>query len=131
MPLSDYKILVVDDEDDILEIVSFNLRKAGYRVYIANSPEIAFNIAMEQIPHLILLDIMMPGKDGIQLCNEIRSIRYLQDCIIAFFSACSEDQMMATAFACGAQGYITKPIRPKDLLVKINHLLKLNVPVGR
>jgi two-component system alkaline phosphatase synthesis response regulator PhoP len=127
MPVSDYKILIVDDEEDILEIVGFNLRKAGYKVYTAPTADIAIEIAKIHIPHIIILDIMMPGIDGIELCREIRKISYLKDSIISFFTARSEIELKELALGCGAHDYITKPIRPNDLVNKVHELVRLYI----
>jgi len=120
-----YKILIVDDEEDILEIVGFNLRKEGYEVYTALNADCALDLAKRYIPHLIILDIMMPGMDGIELCKEIRNISYLKDSIIAFLTARSEEEIKNIAIASGADDYITKPIRPRELVGKVNELIKL------
>ncbi len=87
MELKENKILIVDDEDDILEFVGYNLRKEGYNVLTANNGHDAIRIAREQLPQLIILDIMMPGMDGIETCRELRLIPSLNKSIIAFFTA--------------------------------------------
>jgi two-component system, OmpR family, alkaline phosphatase synthesis response regulator PhoP len=127
MPVSDYKILIVDDEEDILEIVGFNLRKAGYQVYTANSANIALELAKKLIPQVIILDIMMFGKDGIELCIEIRKIPFLSDSIISFFTARSEIELKELALGCGAHDYITKPIRPNELVNRVHELVRLYI----
>lgn len=127
MSESEYKILIVDDEEDILEIVGFNLRKAGYQVYTAPTAIIALEIAKIHIPHIIILDIMMPGKDGIALCAEIRKIPYLSDSIISFFTARSEIEIKELALGCGAHDYITKPIRPNELVNRVHELVRLYI----
>jgi two-component system alkaline phosphatase synthesis response regulator PhoP len=124
MPNS-YKILIVDDEEDILEIVGFNLRREGYEVYSALNADKAMELATRHIPHLIMLDIMMPGKDGIELCKEIRNIPFLTDTIITFLTARSEEEIRNTAMGCGADDYITKPIRPRELVGKVSELIQL------
>jgi two-component system, OmpR family, alkaline phosphatase synthesis response regulator PhoP len=120
-----YKILIVDDEEDILEIVGFNLRKEGYDVYTALNADKAMELAMRHIPHLIMLDIMMPGKDGIELCKDIRDIPFLADSIITFLTARSEAEIKSNAMSSGADDYITKPIRPRELVDKVNDLIHL------
>lgn len=119
-----FKLLVVDDEQDILEFLSYNLRKEGFQVFQANSGKIAITLAQEIIPHLILLDIMMPEMDGIETCSLIREIPELSQTLIAFLSARSEDYSQIAGFTAGADDYIAKPVRPKVLISRINALLR-------
>ena len=119
-----YKILVVDDEPDILEFLSYNLRKQGFQVFQADSGKTAISLAHELLPHLILLDIMMPDMDGIETCSLIRENPKLNQTIIAFLSARSEDYTQIAGFSAGADDYITKPIKPKVLISRINALLR-------
>lgn len=119
-----YKILVVDDDDDIIEFVSYNLKREGFIVNTANNGKAALKIAKDFSPHLILLDIMMPEMDGIEACEEIRSIPALADTLIAFLTARSEDYSQIAGFNAGADDFITKPIRPKVLTSRIKALLK-------
>jgi two-component system, OmpR family, alkaline phosphatase synthesis response regulator PhoP len=121
---SGFKILIVDDEQDILEFVSYNLRKEGFQVHQASSGRIAVNMAKEVIPHLILLDVMMPGMDGIETCGLIREIPELSQTLVAFLTARSEDYSQIAAFNAGADDFIPKPIKPKVLLSRINALLR-------
>src|SRR5271157_3508920 len=124
MKTGNYKILIVDDEPDILEILSYNLKKEGYHIFKASNGYDAINIAKDKRPHLILLDIMMPGIDGIETCHEIRKISYLHDTLIAFLTARIEDYSQVAGFDSGADDYILKPIKPKILLSKIKALLR-------
>jgi len=119
-----FKILVVDDEQDILEFVSYNLRKEGFQVFQANSGQIAISLAKEIIPQLILLDIMMPGMDGIETCSLIREVPELKNTLIAFLTARSEDYSQIAGFNAGADDFISKPVRPKVLISRINGLLR-------
>jgi len=119
-----YKILLVDDEEDILEFLSYNLRKEGYFVTTANNGRDAIKLANQEVPHLILMDIMMPKMDGIETCEEIRYNPKLKDTIIAFLTARGEDYSQIAGFEAGADDYITKPIKPKVLLSRIKALLK-------
>ncbi len=121
---SNFKILVVDDEEDIVEFVSYNLKKEGFNVSSARNGIAAVQIAREFHPHLILLDIMMPEMDGIETCEQIRAIPALSDTIIAFLTARAEDFSQIAGFSAGADDYITKPIRPKVLISRIMALLK-------
>jgi len=124
MEAETYKILIVDDEQDILEFLSYNLKKEGYLVYTASNGEKAIEKAKEIIPHLILLDVMMPKMDGMATCEELRKINDLSSCIIAFLTARSEEYSEIAGFSVGADDYITKPIRPKVLIARIQALLK-------
>jgi len=119
-----FKILIVDDEQDILEFVSYNLRKEGFQVFQANSGQIAIDMAKEIIPHLILLDIMMQDMDGIETCTLIREIPELKHSLIAFMTARSEDYSQIAGFNAGADDFISKPVRPKVLVSRINALLR-------
>jgi two-component system, OmpR family, alkaline phosphatase synthesis response regulator PhoP len=123
-----FKILIVDDEQDILEFVSYNLRKEGFQVFIANDGPLAIKLAREIKPHLILLDIMMPGMDGIETCSLIREIPELKHAIIAFLTARSEDYSQIAGFTAGADDFISKPVRPKVLISRINALLRRSAP---
>jgi len=118
------KILLVDDEPDILEFLSYNLKKEGYSVFTASNGEKALDKAKEIIPHLILLDVMMPKMDGITTCEELRKIPELKNSVIAFLTARSEDYSEIAGFQIGADDYIAKPIRPKVLIARIQALLK-------
>jgi len=124
MKNSNYKILIVDDEKDILEFLSYNLKKEGYTVFTCRNGKDAVNIANKEIPHLILLDLMMPEIDGIETCEEIRSIDKLNNTIIAFLTARNEDYSQVAGFNAGADDYITKPVKPKVLISRIKALLK-------
>lgn len=117
-------ILIVDDEPDIIEILRYNLEKEGYKTVSAINGLEAVAKAKEFKPDLILLDVMLPDMDGIQTCETIRSIPELSKCIIAFLTARSEDYSEIAGFNAGADDYITKPIRPKVLITRIQSLLK-------
>lgn len=118
------KILLVDDEVDILEFISYNLEKEGYKVYTAQNGAEAIRVAEKVLPDLIILDVMMPEMDGIAACEEIRRIPALQHTIIAFLTARGEDYSQIAGFEAGADDYITKPIRPKVLVSRVKALLK-------
>jgi len=121
---SDYKILLVDDEEDILDFVGYNLRKEGYNVFTANNGNEAIAKAKEITPHLIILDVMMPELDGIETCEAIREIPAMEDTIIAFLTARNEDYSQIAGFDAGGDDYITKPIKPKVLVSRVKALLK-------
>lgn len=124
-----FKILLVDDEQDILEFISYNLEKEGFQVYTATTGFEAIKIAVKVKPHLIILDVMMPGMDGITTCEELRKIPELKSAIIAFLTARSEDYSQIAGFDAGADDYITKPVRPKVLVSRVKALLKRTMPV--
>jgi len=124
---NEYKILLVDDEPDILEFLSYNLKKEGYNVFTANNGKEAVVIAKKENPHLIMLDVMMPDMDGIETCREIRDIPGLKDVMIAFLTARSEDYSQIAGFEVGADDYINKPIKPRVLLSRIKALLRRGV----
>jgi len=124
MNKGDIKILLVDDEPDILEIVGYNLKNEGYQVITAENGQEAIKFAKKYNPHLILLDIMMPEMDGIEACEKIRKINSLENVIIAFLTARGEDYSQVAGFEAGADDYITKPIKPKVLVSKIKSLLR-------
>ncbi|HAQ20600.1 MAG TPA: DNA-binding response regulator [Prolixibacteraceae bacterium] len=124
MSESQSKILLVDDEVDILEFISYNLEKEGYKVYTAQNGSEAIRVAEKTLPDLIILDVMMPEMDGIAACEEIRRIPALQHTMIAFLTARGEDYSQIAGFEAGADDYITKPIRPKVLVSRVKALLK-------
>jgi len=120
----DYTILVVDDEEDIVELLSYNLKKEGFRVHTASDGKMAIKKAKEIVPDLILLDVMMPEMDGIEACGEIRAEDSLASTLIAFLTARGEDYSQIAGLDAGADDYITKPIRPKVLISRVNALLR-------
>lgn len=124
MKKKDIKILLVDDEPDILEIVGVNLSAEGYKISTASNGLEAVKKAKKELPHLIILDVMMPEMDGIEACEKIREIAELKDTIITFFTARSEDYSMLAGYEAGADDYITKPIKPKVLVSKVKSLLR-------
>jgi two-component system, OmpR family, alkaline phosphatase synthesis response regulator PhoP len=118
------KILLVDDEQDILEFIRYNLEKEGYLVYTADNGRTAIEIAQRELPHLILLDVMMPESDGIETCRELRSMPEFKNTVIAFLTARNEDYSQIAGFDVGADDYITKPIKPRVLTSRIKALLR-------
>lgn len=124
MKKKDIKILLVDDEPDILEIVGYNLSSEGYEVFTASNGVEAISKAKKKEPHLIILDVMMPEMDGIEACEIIRSTKGLENTIITFLTARGEDYSQVAGFDAGADDYITKPIKPKVLISKVKALLR-------
>lgn len=118
------RILIVDDEPDILEFVEYNLRKEGYETETADNGKTAIEKAKKFHPHLILLDIMMPVMDGIETCRELRANPQFKNTLIAFLTARSEDYSQIAGFDVGADDYITKPIKPRVLMSRIKALLR-------
>jgi two-component system alkaline phosphatase synthesis response regulator PhoP len=124
MKLSSFKILCVDDEPDILEILKYNLSNEGYNVSTAKDGELAIKKANESIPNLIIMDIMMPNMDGIEACEILRKDQKFNDTIIMFLTARGEDFSHVAAYEAGADDYVTKPVKPKVLLSKVKSLLR-------
>jgi len=119
-----FKILLVDDEPDILEIISYTLKSDGYLVYTAENGVKAIELAKKVKPDLIILDVMMPEMDGIEACEIIRNDSEIGNSLIVFLSARGEDYSQIAGFNAGADDYITKPIKPKVLKSKIKSLLR-------
>ena len=118
------RILLVDDEPDILEFLSYNLTKEGYHVLTANSGLAAIEVAKAEKPDLIVLDVMMPEMDGIETCHELRNTEGLKEVLIVFLSARGEDYSQVAGFDAGADDYITKPIKPRLLISRIKAILR-------
>jgi two-component system alkaline phosphatase synthesis response regulator PhoP len=124
MSNSNIKILLVDDEPDILEIVGYNLSTEGYQVITANNGLEGVRKAEKERPQLIILDVMMPEMDGIEACEKIRQLPELKDVVITFLTARGEDYSQVAGFDAGADDYITKPIKPKVLMSRVKALLR-------
>ncbi|NPA43933.1 MAG: response regulator transcription factor [Chlorobi bacterium] len=126
MDTSKYKILIVDDEKDVREILEYNISKAGYNVFTAENGKIALDIIKKENPHLIILDVMMPIIDGYETCIEIRKLPNSKKSIVVFLSARNDDHSQIIGFDAGGDDYVTKPVNPKVLLKRIKALLKRN-----
>lgn len=124
MKKKDIRILLVDDEPDILEIVGYNLSQEGYQISTATNGKEAVTLAKKELPQLIIMDVMMPEMDGVEATEAIRKIPELQNTIITFLTARSEDYSQVAGFDAGADDYITKPIKPKLLVSKVKALLR-------
>jgi len=124
MKKKDTRILLVDDEPDILEIIGYNLSNEGYKIVTAENGVKAIAAAKKHLPHLIVLDVMMPEMDGIEACEKLRTIPELSETIITFLTARGEDYSQVAGFDAGADDYITKPIKPKLLVSKVKALLR-------
>ena len=124
MNKSEIKILCVDDEPDILEILKYNLSNEGYQISTAKDGKIAVKKAKETHPNLIIMDIMMPNMDGIEACEILRSDEAFNDTLIMFLTARGEDYSYVAAYEAGADDYVTKPVKPKILLSKVKGLLR-------
>ena len=123
-------ILLVDDEADILEFLSYNLEKEGYQVLKAKNGKKALKLAAENKPQLIILDVMMPGMDGMETCLELRKIPQLEGTLIDFLTARGEDFSQIAGFDSGADDYITKPIKPRVFVSRIQGLLRRYKPAA-
>lgn len=124
MKKKDIKILLVDDEQDILEIIGYNLSQEGYQIVTASNGKEAIAKAKKEHPQLIIMDVMMPEMDGMEACENIRKIPELKETIITFLTARSEDYSQVAGFDAGADDYIAKPIKPKVLVSKVQALLR-------
>jgi two-component system alkaline phosphatase synthesis response regulator PhoP len=124
MKKKDIKILLVDDEPDILEIVGYNLTQEGYQVVTASNGKEAVQKAKKELPQLIIMDVMMPEMDGMEACEQIRKLPELSHVIITFLTARNEDYSQVAGFEAGADDYIAKPIKPKVLVSKVKALLR-------
>jgi len=124
MKTRQYKILCVDDDEDILEILSYNFKKEGYKVYKSHNGRQAIELAKEKIPDLIILDVMMPEMDGIETCRRMNEIPLLRNSLKIFLTARSEDYSQIAGFESGAEDYVTKPIKPKVLMHRVEALLR-------
>lgn len=118
------KILLVDDEQDVLEFLGYNLKKEGYKVLTAQNGKEAITVASKEKPHLIVMDVMMPELDGIEACREIRQIPHLKNTIIIFLTARGEDYSQIAGFDAGADDYVNKPVKPRVLTSRIKALLR-------
>ncbi|HNW90106.1 MAG TPA: response regulator transcription factor [Bacteroidales bacterium] len=121
---NEHIILLVDDEPDIVEFLSYNLKKEGFKVYTASNGIDGIKTAKEIIPHLIVLDVMMPGIDGIETCSELKKIPALSRSLIMFLTARGEDYSQIAGLDAGADDYITKPIKPRLFISRVNALLR-------
>lgn len=119
-----YRILLVDDEVDVLEFLGYNLKKEGYQVYTCNNGLDAIQQAKKVDPHLIILDVMMPEMDGIETCTHLREIDQLKNTLVIFLTARSEEYSQIAGFDAGADDYITKPIKPRLLISRVKALLR-------
>ncbi|MGB1294834.1 MAG: response regulator transcription factor [Flavobacteriales bacterium] len=126
---TNYKILLVDDEPDIIEILTYNLKKEGFTVSSANNGKTALSMMENDIPHVVVLDVMMPGMDGMEACEIIRNNPKYDNVLIAFLTARGEDYSQIAGLDSGADDYITKPIKPKVLISRINALLRRKAAV--
>lgn len=118
------RILLVDDEPDILEFIEYNLKKEGFQVFTANNGKEAIQQAIKNHPHLIILDIMMPVMDGIETCRQLREMKEFKNTVITFLTARNEDYSQIAGFDVGADDYISKPIKPRILISRIKALVR-------
>jgi len=124
------KILIVDDEHDILEFLAYNLSKENFKVFTADSGTKAIQTAIKELPQLVILDIMMPEGDGVEVCHKLRTMPEFNNTLIAFLTARNEDYSQIAGFEAGADDYITKPIRPRVFISRIKALLRRHKIVG-
>ncbi|HEY1010902.1 MAG TPA: response regulator transcription factor, partial [Daejeonella sp.] len=127
MSTAKHKILIVDDEPDIRELIEYNLKKEGYQVYTATNGQEAVTEAKRILPDLIILDIMMPKMDGIEACRILRTMNEFKNTFMVFLTARSEEYSEIAGFNVGADDYIAKPIKPRALTSRVNAILRRNV----
>ncbi len=130
MENAQFKILLADDEPDVLEFLSYNLRKEGYQTLKARNGRDAMEVALKELPHLVILDVMMPEMDGIETCQEIKKYPELNNTIVIFLTARGEDYSQIAGFEAGADDYITKPIKPRILTSRVKALLRRYKPAN-
>lgn len=128
MSITKQKILIVDDEPDIVELIAYNLKREGYQVYTASNGQEAVTTAKKIMPDLIILDVMMPKMDGIEACRIMRAMPEFKSTFMVFLTARSEEYSEIAGFNVGADDYIAKPIKPRALLSRINAILRRNAP---
>ncbi len=124
MSPQDTRLLIVDDEPDIVEFLTYNLKREGYHIYTTNNGKDAIKMAQKINPHMVLLDVMMPEMDGIETCEKIRENPFNLNTLIVFLTARAEDYSQIAGFQAGGDDYITKPIKPKVLVTRLNALLR-------
>ena len=124
------KILIVDDEPDILDFLGYNLRKEGYETFSATNGKEAIELARQESPHLIILDIMMPELDGMETCKQLRQLPEFENTLIVFLTARDEDYSQIAGFEIGVDDYITKPIKPRVFVSRIKGLLRRVIPIS-
>ena len=120
------KVLIVDDEEHIVELLKFNLENAGYNTVIAFNGVDAVKIAAEEEPDLMLLDVMLPGMDGLEVCKTIKGNKQLRDISIIMLTAKSEELDKILGLELGADDYITKPFSIRELLARVKAVLRRN-----
>lgn len=118
------RILIADDEPDILEIINYNLSKEGYETYTAKDGNEAIERAKQLNPDLIILDVMMPRKTGIEVCQILRTQPMFQNTLIIFLTALSDEASQIKGLETGADDYVNKPISPKVLISRVNALFR-------
>lgn len=124
MENNEYRILLVDDEPDVLEFLGYNLRKEGYQIFSCSNGREAIETAIRVLPHLIILDVMMPAMDGIEACREIKQNPEMENTVVIFLTARGEDYSQIAGFDAGADDYVTKPIKPRVLVSRVKALLR-------
>ncbi len=122
--MQETKILIVDDEADILDLLEYNLQKDGYLVVRASDGEEALKVAEKELPNLVLLDIMMPKMDGIETCRRLKGISGMEQSYVVFLTARGEEYSEIAGFDVGGDDYITKPIKPRVLLSRLKAILR-------
>ena len=118
------KIVVIEDEPDIVEVISYNLKNEGYRVLSVDRGDEGINLIRDQSPSLVILDLMLPGMDGLSVCQQLKSDPIVRDIPIIITSAKSEESDIVIGLELGADDYLTKPFSPRELLARVKAVLR-------
>jgi two-component system phosphate regulon response regulator PhoB len=124
-----HRILIVEDEPSIAELIAINLSHAGYEVERAMQTDLALAMMKDQLPHLIILDWMLPGKSGVQFAKELRSNERTKALPILMLTAKSEESDKVLGLDSGADDYVTKPFSPKELIARVRAILRRQMPI--
>jgi len=122
---NDIRILVVDDEPDVLELIVYHLEKEAYRVDVADTGDKALRMAREQLPSLLILDLMLPGINGLEICQLLKRDPKMRDIPILMLTARAAEEDRVRGLELGAHDYVTKPFSPRELVLRIKNLLRL------
>ena len=129
--VSKKKIVIVEDEPDILEVLSYNLKREGYEVFTAGDGMRGLALIRKEAPDLVLLDLMLPGMDGVEICSTIKKEPQTQNALIIMVTAKGEESDIVLGLGVGADDYITKPFSPKELVARVKAVLRRGVMVEK
>ncbi len=129
--VSKKKIVVIEDEPDILEVLSYNLKREGYEVFAASDGVRGVALIKRETPDLVLLDLMLPGMDGVEICSTIKKDPLTQGTLIIMVTAKGEESDIVLGLGVGADDYITKPFSPKELIARVKAVLRRGILVDK